>query len=78
MPHRYQVILEVMFAEQEEYVKDRLAQQIKIYTLSPEQFVLTELMSTDPSRQPLRSFKAKRVFRGHLEREELEIHSSRC
>jgi hypothetical protein len=69
MPHRYQVILEVTFANQEGYVKDRREHQTtKIYTLNPEVFVLPELVSADPQHQPRRSFKAKEIFRGHLER----------
>lgn len=69
MPHRYQVILEVTFANQEGYVKDRREQQTtKIYTLNPERFVLPELVSSDPQHKPLHSFKAKEIFRGHLER----------
>jgi hypothetical protein len=69
MPHRYQVILEVTFADQERYVKDRREHRTtKIYMLEPETFVLPELVSADPQRKPLGSFKAKRVVRGHLER----------
>jgi hypothetical protein len=70
MPHRYQAILEVTFANQEQYVKDRREQQAKLYTLNPEDFVLPDLVSTDPSRRPLRSFRAKAIFRGHLERKD--------
>ena len=32
--------------------------------------MLPELVSADPQHQPLRSFKAKRLFRGHLERDD--------
>jgi hypothetical protein len=68
MPHRYQAILEVTFAKQEDYAKDRRAHPgTTIYTLNPETFVLPDLAS--PSR-PLRSFKANTVFRGHLERDD--------
>src|ERR1043166_4653046 len=71
MPHRYQAILEVTFAKQEGYVKDRREHRTtKIYTLNPEIFVLPELVSSDPQRKPLRSFKAKAIFRGHLERDD--------
>lgn len=71
MPHRYQAILEVTFAKQEDYVKDRREHQTtKIYTLTPERFVLPELVSADPQHKPLRSFKAKTIFRGHLERDD--------
>jgi hypothetical protein len=71
MPHRYQAILDVTFAKQEGYVKDRREHRTtKIYTLNPEIFVLADLVSSDPQRTPLRSFKAKAIFRGHLERDD--------
>ena len=71
MPHRYQAILEVTFEKQEGYVKDRREHRTtKIYTLNPEIFVLPELVLSDLQRKPLRSFKAKAIFRGHLERED--------
>jgi len=71
MPHRYQAILEVTFAKQEGYVKDRREHRTtKIYTLNPESFVLPELVSSEPQHKPLRSFKAKAIFRGHLERDD--------
>jgi hypothetical protein len=74
MPHRYQVILEVTFGKQEDYVKDRREHRaMKIYTLNPEEFVLPELVSSDPQRKPLGSFKANRVFRGHLEKDGVSI-----
>jgi hypothetical protein len=70
MPHRYQTILEVTFAQQAEYVKNRQEHRsTNIYTLTPETFVLPELVSSDPLHQPLRSFNAKAIFRGHLERD---------
>ncbi|HEV7518497.1 MAG TPA: hypothetical protein VGR07_19555, partial [Thermoanaerobaculia bacterium] len=66
MPHRYQAILEATFAKQEDYAKDRQAHPATtIYTLNPKEFVLPDLVA---QRQPLQSFKAKAVFRGHLER----------
>jgi hypothetical protein len=71
MLHRYQAILEVTFTKQEGYVKDRRGHQTtKIYTLNPERFVLPELVAADPQHQPLRSFKATEIFRGHLERDD--------
>jgi hypothetical protein len=71
MPHRYQAILEVTFAKQESYAKDRREHPTtNIYTLNPEIFVLPELVSSDPQHKPLRSFNAKAIFRGHLERED--------
>jgi hypothetical protein len=74
MPHRYQAILEVTFAKQEGYVKDRREHRTtKIYTLNPEIFVLPELVSSDPQHKPLRSFKANAIFRGHLEKAGVSI-----
>src|SRR4051812_17908992 len=70
MPHRYQAILEVTFAKQKGYVKDRRGHQTtNIYTLNPESFVLPELVAVDPHHKPLNSFKALTIFRGHLERD---------
>ena len=71
MPHRYQAILEVTFATQEGYVKDRREHRpTDIYTLNPERFVLPALVASDPQHKLLRSFKAKAIFRGHLERDD--------
>jgi hypothetical protein len=71
MPHRYQAILEVTFAAQAGYVKDRRAHRTtNIYTLNPEIFVLPELVSSDPQHKPLVAFKAQTIFRGHLERDD--------
>lgn len=71
MPHRYQAILEVTIAKQTGYVKDRRAHaSTRIYTLNPANFVLPELVSSDPQSKPLRSFKALTIFRGHLERDD--------
>jgi hypothetical protein len=70
MPHRYQVILEVTFPEQERYTRDRREHPAtKIYMLSPEEFVLPDLAPTDPKQKPLGAFKALVVTRGHFERE---------
>ena len=67
MPHRYQAILEVTFAGQESYAKDRRAHpSTSIYALNPERFVLPDLASSD---KPLTSFNANTIFRGHLERD---------
>lgn len=69
MPHRYQAILEVTFAKQDGYVKDRREHRTtNIYTLNPEEFVLPELVSSDPQRKPLSSFRGKEIVRGHLEK----------
>ncbi len=71
MPHRYQGVLEVTFAKQEGYVKDRREHRAtKIYTLTPEKFVLPDLVSSNPQHEPLGSFKAKSILRGHLERDD--------
>jgi hypothetical protein len=71
MPHRYQAILEVTFAQQEGYMKDRREHHTtNIYTLNPERFVLPELVASDPQHPPLRSFNATTIFRGHLERDD--------
>lgn len=70
MPHRYQVILEVTFPDQDRYAKDRREHPgTKIYMLSPEEFVLPDLAPTDPKQKPLGSFKALVITRGHFERE---------
>jgi hypothetical protein len=69
-PHRYQVILEASFHSGAQdlgniYGDDRRKNaRVRIYTLNPEDFVLSRLASGNP---PLTGFKAK-VFRGHLER----------
>jgi hypothetical protein len=71
--HRYQLILEVSFTENGKdvtdlYTNDRQANLgTKMYTLSPEPFVLARLFTSDAQGSALSSFKAK-VFRGHLER----------
>jgi hypothetical protein len=70
MPHRYQAILEVTFAKQEDYVKDRREHRTtNIYMLNPQSFVLPALVSPDPQHKPLRLLKAKVIVRGHFERE---------
>ena len=75
-PHRYQAILEVTFtqqgsAPQQDYAKDRQDHRTTtIYTLHPDTFVLPMLVSSEPQREPLRSFNALTIFRGHLERDD--------
>src|SRR5262245_15169488 len=70
MPHRYQVLLEVTFAKQEGYMKDRRGHPTtNIYTLNPARFVLPELVAVDPHHKPLSAFTAQTIFRGHLERD---------
>lgn len=65
MPHRFQAILEVTFAKQKDYAKDRRAHPAtRIYMLNPEEFVLPDLVS---QQKPLRSIRAT-VYRGHFER----------
>ena len=65
MPHRFQAILEVAFAKQEVYTKDRQAHPATIYMLNPDPFVLPSLAVTNP----IRSITAKKIVRGHLERD---------
>ena len=67
-PHDYQVILEATFAKsgrdpQADYFSDRKRTGKKMYTLEPQQFVLTDLAAPSPRR----SFKAN-VYRDHFER----------
>jgi hypothetical protein len=72
-PHRYQVILEATLSRAGQdvtqiYVADRARNPaVKMYTLNPEQFVLTRLFMPDLDHPTLRSFMGT-VFRGHLER----------
>jgi hypothetical protein len=72
-PHRYQVILEVVFTQDGKSVQDVYAEDrrknphVKMYTLSPERFVLSRLFTPDPQQPMLNTFRAM-VFRGHLER----------
>lgn len=72
-PHRYQVILEVSFQKngqnlQNIYTEDRRKNAgVRIYTLNPEEFVLSRLLSANVPSQLLKAFKGK-VFRGHLEK----------
>jgi hypothetical protein len=73
MPHRYQAILEVGFDKQgsnagSDYAKDRLGHQsTKIFTINPESFVLTSLVSSGSQSVPLHQFKGD-IYRGHLEK----------
>ena len=73
-PHRYQVILEVAFTKpgsdpQLLYSTDRKDNPAtKIYSLSPDEFVLPNLASTNTA-VAIRSFPAT-IFRGHLEKPE--------
>jgi hypothetical protein len=68
-PHRYQAILEASFMKgtqnlQNVYSNDRRVNAgVRIYTLNPEEFILSRLIA--PS--PLTGFKAD-IFRGHLEK----------
>ncbi len=70
-PHRFQVIVEAAFTNtgkdvSDLYVKDRQANPgTRIYTLNPENFVLTHLFA--PRDQPQRKTFSATVFRGHLE-----------
>ena len=75
-PHRYQVILEATFTDQNKnltkvYTADRKSHATeKMYTINPALFVLPDL---DPKGKALRSFRGNTVFRGHLERENTPI-----
>jgi hypothetical protein len=72
-PHRYQVILQVGFTQDGKSIQDVYAQDrrqnphVKMYTLSPEHFVLSRLFTPAPQQPMLNTFRAM-VFRGHLER----------
>lgn len=76
-PHNYQVIIEVDLTDdgtdpKGKYVADRKAHpDIRIYTLSPEKFAMSDLISNDTD-QPIRSFKGD-IYRGHFEREGTKI-----
>jgi hypothetical protein len=69
--HAYQVLLKVTLSKagsdvQAIYANDRRAHpEVTIYTLVPERFVLTDLVAGEP----LRSFVARDVVRGHFERQ---------
>ena len=67
-PHRYQVILQAAFTNEQlaSYSKDRQANPgTQFYTIGPEQFVLSQLFAPGSAPQ-LNTFTAT-VFRGHLE-----------
>ena len=71
-PHNFQVILEATFTKegsdpQADYVNDRKTHSENVYTLDPMPFPITDLVSTDPGRPPLTSFRG-RIVRGHFER----------
>jgi hypothetical protein len=71
-PHNFQVILEVALSgeggdPQAAYVEDRRRSGSLLYTLAPESFSMTDLVSTDPARPPLRAFRGT-IVRGHFER----------
>jgi hypothetical protein len=70
--HRYQVILQATFSQNGNDVGDLYAQDrqrqatVKMYTLSPEPFVLSRLFT--PGQEPTLNGLTATVFRGHLER----------
>jgi hypothetical protein len=72
-PHRYQIILQATFTQNGNDVGDLYAGDrqrhatVKMYTLSPEPFVLSRLF-TPNSQQPTLNGLTATVFRGHLER----------
>jgi hypothetical protein len=72
-PHDYQVILEVTFSKegekpQEAYVNDRQKTGTKLYTLSPESFILPHIASSTAEHPQRRSFRGT-IFREHFERD---------
>jgi len=70
-PHRFQVIMEATFTDGERnltdvYFQDRVKNPtVKMYTLNPEDFVLSNL---DPKGVALKKFRGSALVRGHLER----------
>jgi hypothetical protein len=72
-PHRYQVVLQAEFTRGGKKVDDLYAgdrrsnPDVKMYTLGPEDFILSRLFTPDAQRPMLNAFTAT-VFRGHLER----------
>jgi len=69
-PHNYQVLLKAVFADaknQTAYIADRKKSKAKLYTVEPETFVLTDLVTTDSERTRVSSFKAT-IYRDHFER----------
>lgn len=70
-PHRFQVILEATFTDGERnltdvYFQDRIKNPtVKMYTLNPDNFVLSRL---DPRGTALKKFRGSALVRGHLER----------
>jgi hypothetical protein len=76
-PHDYQVILEARLTNktgqlEEAYVDDRRRTGENLYTLEPEKFVLSHLISAESGSPPLRRFRAS-VYRGHFERGGIQI-----
>ena len=78
--HAYQAVLKVTFTQKggdphAAYVNDRKTHpDARMYTVAPEDFVLADIVSTDPGHPPVRSFKGT-IFRGHFERNGKEILS---
>lgn len=71
-PHNFQVILEVTLSNggddpQAAYVAHRQRTRTLIYTLAPERFAMTDLITPDPEHPRLQSFRGT-VFEGHFER----------
>ncbi len=69
-PHNYQALLEAAFSDarhQTQYIADRKESKTKLYTVEPEKFVLTDLITTDSDRIRVASFKAT-IYRDHFER----------
>jgi hypothetical protein len=76
--HAFQVLMEASLEgdndPQSIYARDRHDHpETKMYTLNPEEFVLSDLFEPDAKNSTRSSFRAKAVFRGHLEREPREV-----
>jgi hypothetical protein len=72
-PHNFQTILEVTFKDGDTdpeagYVADRRTHPGTVYTLRPDSFHMTDLVSPEEGRPLLRAFKGL-VVRGHFERD---------
>lgn len=71
--HRYQVIAEVTLTKEDHditglYSEDRKTHpEVKMYTLSPNEFALQRLIAQEPAADTIRTFSGT-AFRGHLER----------
>ena len=72
-PHNFQVLLEITYANgdeapAEQYRRDRQSSGEQLYTLVPEKFHLSDLVSSGFPEPPKRDSFRGTVFRGHFER----------